>query len=235
MMARSYVSYDEFLKAAQQDAEQQQLAYADARRKRAQDTVSALAHAATWEQTAMRQHYHSQVAQTEDSYRRLFDENAIGERVARLNVEEAMANMGLTNSGLNRTQQTALSAGRARADATASAQKQATLDALLLSIRESLAKSQQSLMERSSDVLTDAEQDVEKNEQTLYNNAVARAKTEFDADVDYVDALLARERSDAEQASKKALADAELQLQREIAGTTEICRRAGAGTAKAAK
>ena len=214
-MARSYVSYDEFLKAAQQEAEQQQLAYAAQRQQRAQDTVSALTAATAREQSVLQQRYRAQSAKTEEGYRSLYDENAIRERVAQLNVEEAMANMGLTDSGLNRTQQTALSATRMRADANTSAAKRAALDELLLSLNESLAKSQQTLLERTADVYTAAGQDVEKNAQTLYGNATARAKTQFDADVDYVSALLSNERSEAEQASKQALAEAQLQLQRE--------------------
>lgn len=214
-MARSYVGYDEFLKTAQQDAEQQQLAYAAARQQRAQDTLAALTSATEQELSSLKQHYRAQAEKTEQDYRSLYDENAIRERIAQLNVEEAMANMGLSDSGLNRTQQTALSATRMRADAQAAAQKQAALDALLLSARESAAKNHQTLLERSADVLTSAGQDVEKNAQTLYNNATSRAKTQFDADVDYVNALLANERSAAEQASKQALSDATLQLQRE--------------------
>ena len=214
-MARSYVSYDEFLKTAQKEAEEQQLAYAAARQQRAQDTVSALTAATAREQGFLQQKYRAQSAQTEDSYRALFDENAIRERVAQLNVEEAMANMGLTDSGLNRTGQTALAATRMRADAETASAKQAALDSLLLSLNESLAKSQQTLLERSADVFTDAGQDIEQNAQSLYNNATARAKTQFEADADFVGALLANERSEAEQASKQALAEANLQLQRE--------------------
>ena len=229
-MARSYVSYDEFLKTAQQEAEEQQRAYAAARQQRAQDTVSALTAATAREQGVLQQKYRADAAKTEEGYRALYDENAIRERVAQLNVEEAMANMGLTDSGLNRTQQTAISATRMRADAQTSAEKQAALDALLLSLHDSLARSQQTLLERSADAYTSAEQDVEKNAQSLFAGATARAKTQFDADVDYVNALLARERSEAEQASKQALAEANLQLQREKqAAELALARQKAAG------
>ena len=225
-MARSYVGYDEFLKTAQEEAEQQQLAYAAARQQRAQDTITALTTATAREIGSLQQRYRTQAERTENDYRSLYDENAIKERVARLNVEEAMTNMGLTDSGLSRTQQTALSATRMRADAQASAEKQAALDALLLSLNESVANSHQTLLERSADVLTGADQDIEKNAQSLYANATARAKTQFDADVDYVNQLLANERSEAEQASKQALADANLQLQREKQeGDQELAQR----------
>ena len=231
-MARSYTTYDEYLKAAQQEAEQQQLAYAAARQQSADDTVAALTSAAARQQGVLQQKYRSQAAQTEEAYRALYDENAINERVARLNVEEAMANMGLTDSGLNRSQQTALGATRMRADAQTSAGKQAALDALLTSLNQALADSQQSLLERTADVRTEAQQDIEKHAQSLYDSATARSKAQFEADVDYVNALLGREKAEIEQATKQKAADAALQLQREklAASLTQTQQRQSSGS-----
>ena len=56
--------------------------------------------------------------QLPSQYQSLFDANAVQELVGRRQVQEAMANMGLTDSGLNRTQQTALSVQRGNADAS---------------------------------------------------------------------------------------------------------------------
>ncbi len=71
------------------------------------------------------------VKSTESGYRDVFDANAVNELVARRNVEEAMANMGLTDSGLNATHQTAISLQRGRADSKATQQKQAAVDAII--------------------------------------------------------------------------------------------------------
>ena len=60
--------------------------------------------------------YKTQMEQLQ--YQSLFDANAVQELVGRRQVQEAMANMGLTDSGLNRTQQTALSVQRGNADAS---------------------------------------------------------------------------------------------------------------------
>lgn len=50
--------------------------------------------------------YQTQIEQLPEAYQKQFDANAVQELVGRRKVEEAMANMGLTDSGLNRTQQT---------------------------------------------------------------------------------------------------------------------------------
>ena len=71
------------------------------------------------------------VKETEASYRGVYDANAVSELVACRNVEEAMANMGLTDSGLNRTQQTAISLQRGRADTQTTQQKQSAIDAIM--------------------------------------------------------------------------------------------------------
>lgn len=68
--------------------------------------------------------YQTQIEQLPEAYQKQFDANAVQELVGRRKVEEAMANMGLTDSGLNRTQQTALSVQRGNADAAARLEQQ---------------------------------------------------------------------------------------------------------------
>ena len=68
--------------------------------------------------------YQAQIEQLPEAYQKQFDANAVQELVGRRKVEEAMANMGLTDSGLNRTQQTALSVQRGNADAAARLEQQ---------------------------------------------------------------------------------------------------------------
>ncbi len=58
-----------------------------------------------------------QIDEAPGVYQSDFDRNAIAEMVNRKKLEESMANMGLTDSGLNRTQQTALSVQKGNADA----------------------------------------------------------------------------------------------------------------------
>lgn len=66
---------------------------------------------------AQMQPYQTQMEELPDPYRELHDANALAEMVGQRQVKEAMANMGLSDSGLNRTQLTALAVQRGNADA----------------------------------------------------------------------------------------------------------------------
>ena len=59
--------------------------------------------------------YQTQIEQLPSQYQKLYDTNAVQELVNRRQVQETMANMGLTDSGLNRTQQTAIAIQRGNA------------------------------------------------------------------------------------------------------------------------
>ena len=88
-------------------------------RKKSDDEVIQQINAASDRATASSTNpYKTQMEQLPSQYQSLFDANAVQELVGRRQVQETMANMGLTDSGLNRTQQTALSVQRGNADAS---------------------------------------------------------------------------------------------------------------------
>ena len=88
-------------------------------RKKSDDEVIQQINAAIDRATASSTNpYKTQMEQLPSQYQSLFDANAVQELVGRRQVQETMANMGLTDSGLNRTQQTALSVQRGNADAS---------------------------------------------------------------------------------------------------------------------
>lgn len=88
-------------------------------RKKSDDEVIQQINAAIDRATASSTNpYKTQMEQLPSQYQSLFDANAVQELVGRRQVQEAMANMGLTDSGLNRTQQTAFSVQRGNADAS---------------------------------------------------------------------------------------------------------------------
>ena len=88
-------------------------------RKKSDDEVIQQINAAIDRATASSTNpYKTQMEQLPSQYQSLFDAKAVQELVGRRQVQEAMANMGLTDSGLNRTQQTALSVQRGNADAS---------------------------------------------------------------------------------------------------------------------
>ena len=63
--------------------------------------------------------YETRMEQLPEEYRKQYDYNAVEELVRQKQVAETMANLGLTDSGLNRTQQTAIAVSRGNADAAA--------------------------------------------------------------------------------------------------------------------
>ena len=64
------------------------------------------------------------ISAANDNYQRQYDANAIQEILDRNAIDERMANMGLANSGLNATQQTAIALARGNRDASTTSDKQ---------------------------------------------------------------------------------------------------------------
>lgn len=74
--------------------------------------------------------YAARVKETETAYDDEYRINAVQKLINERQVAESMANMGLTNSGLNRTQQTAVQLSYANNKAKLDRQKQSAIDAL---------------------------------------------------------------------------------------------------------
>ncbi len=125
------MTYEEYLddllgkasaRTTQYDAERQQRA--DSSIQQVQNMYD------TMDRAAVAQ-YKQSAEETADSYREAYDANAVSELTSRRRAEEAIANSNLANSGLNNTQQTAISLSRSRADAQVTRQKQAAVDAIM--------------------------------------------------------------------------------------------------------
>lgn len=84
--------------------------------------------------------YQKQIDEAPTVYREQYDNNALAEAVNRRKLQESMANLGLTDSGLNRTQQTALSVMKGNADAATRQQQQEYVDGLQSAIDQVYAK-----------------------------------------------------------------------------------------------
>ena len=104
--------------------------------------------------------YTASAKETESSYRQLYDANAVDELVARRDIEETLANMGLTDSGLNRTQQTAISLSRSRADSQVSRQKQEAVNAIMRELDSLRAQYTAQKTAASRDIYAQADADI---------------------------------------------------------------------------
>lgn len=117
--------------------------------------------------------YETQIENLPNEYRKLYDANVVQELVGRRQLQESMANMGLTDSGLNRTQQTALTLQRGNADYdTRMAQQQKTQelqDKIAQLIESGAAQKQQ----QEAQVLYDSNNWANDLQNTSYNNAAS--------------------------------------------------------------
>ena len=80
-----------------------------------------------------------QISALPQHYQSGYESNAIQQKINERQLAERMANMGLTNSGLNRTQQTAINIQRSNADAALTRQKNAAMASLRSQIADVIA------------------------------------------------------------------------------------------------
>ncbi len=172
-------TYDHYLSAAQNSARKQQEDYQKQRKQQLQSTLDSLAAAAKNEQQALQQAHDKQAAAADSRYESLFDRNAIREAVARKTVAERMANLGLTDSGLNRTQQTAIATTRSKADANAENQRQQARNELAAELLKALAQSNSTLAARKAEATGNAEADIQANLSDLMKIATEQANSRY--------------------------------------------------------
>lgn len=98
------MSYSDYLAQARQDALTQQSAYESKRKQQLKKVLSDLEATASKMNDATRKSYDAAVQATRQQTQSLYDRNAIREAVSRKTVAEQMANLGLSDSGLNRSQ-----------------------------------------------------------------------------------------------------------------------------------
>lgn len=124
----------------------------------------------------------------EDSYR----ENAVQKLINEREVAENMANLGLTNSGLNRTQQTAVQLSYANNKASIDRQKQAQVYSFAQSLAAELANIETTRLSSIADVTNQNSQAAMQSAYELRN-----------ADLDYNNSLYKAEIEAAQKAAEK--------------------------------
>lgn len=160
--------YEKYVKSI----EQKQKDYADKRQAQADSQKAAVQAAYRSAQEARDEEQTAQLAATERQYRELFDRNAVEQAVRQKQLQEVLANMGLTDSGLGRSAQTALTLRRAAADADARLGQQHAIDELL---RQGSEQAAQAVSERDkalAQLQSEADKDIADSDR-LWNEAVA--------------------------------------------------------------
>jgi hypothetical protein len=111
------------------------------------------------------------------AYQSAFDANAIQQKINEREVRERMANLGLTDSGLNRTQQTAINIQRANADAALVQQKNAASNSLKQQIADIYASAENQKLEYAAKANADLKSTNESLRQSLFDAAESNAVT----------------------------------------------------------
>lgn len=129
------VVYDDYLNQAK--------SYWDPERKKEEEKIKSVSE---MQKKSVTDIYNKQSDDTEVAYEDNYRENAVQKLINEREVAENMANLGLTDSGLNRTQQTAVQLSYANNKGQIDRQKQAQLDTIATNLAAELSSIEQTLL-----------------------------------------------------------------------------------------
>lgn len=172
-----------------EDAKKKQQDYVDQTTKSVEEYLKKLDQAAEETNKAATSKLQTEIDGAQSKFQPQYDANAVQELISRRQVQETMANMGLTDSGLNRTQQTAIALQRGNADSATRRQQSDYINQLQLAIEEAYANMQQEILQREAAARYQLSQDINNNWTSLYNAAkqneaaeeAARIQAEYEA------------------------------------------------------
>lgn len=209
-MAKTYdVDYDSIQSKINEKTKQQQAEYEAKRKQAAEDYINRYNQAADIASKPVIEGYEQDIAKVPQQYAAGFNANAVQERINAKNVAERMANMGMTDSGLNRTQQTALTLQRGNADARLREQQQNAIDELTRALNEYKAQQSANKLQNAGNIYQQADVDTANNLTSLYNSARDTATNLYGTNVS---ANTAQE----QMAQEAAIAQAERELQERL-------------------
>ena len=119
----------------------------------------------------LEQSYNQQKAQLPQDYQYAYDKNAIQQAINEREVAGRMEQLGLTDSGLNRTQQAAINVQRSNADQAVTQQQNAQLNALSSALAEQLSQNRANQTAGAAQ----ARYDLAARNQDLYNSYMSNA------------------------------------------------------------
>ena len=209
-MAKTYdIDYDSIQSKINEKTKQQQAEYEAKRKQAAEDYINRYNQAADIASKPVIEGYEKDIAKVPQQYAAGFNANAVQERINAKNVAERMANMGMTDSGLNRTQQTALTLQRGNADARLREQQQNAIDELTRALNEYKAQQSANKLQNAGNIYQQADVDTANNLTSLYNSARDTATNLYGTNVS---ANTAQE----QMAQEAAIAQAERELQERL-------------------
>lgn len=172
---------ESFEKEAMAKARQEQARYAEARRRAAAEELKkelgAIDTAAVPRVSSMRE----SIAAVPESYRPAYDLNAIEELINRRQIEETMANLGLTDSGAAGQGHTAAVEQHRRADRQLKQEEEADTQKMIQDLAAYLADTQAKRLTKEAAVNQKADKDIAANQTALYKAALSNAMAQYKA------------------------------------------------------
>lgn len=121
--------------------------------------------------------YDNQIFEEGRAYEDQYRENAVQKAINERQVAESMANLGLTDSGLNRTQQTAVQLSYANNKAGIDRQRQAGIDRLNLSKAQDLSQIRQNWLSDKATINQTYDNAIADTASGLYKKAISASKS----------------------------------------------------------
>lgn len=128
--------------------------------------------------------YTQEISDSEVEYEDAYRENAVQKKVNEYYIAEEMANMGLTNSGLNRTQQTSNQLSYANNKAELDRQRQSMVDGLTREMTQLLADNENSRLSAIQSVEDDYAQLISQHATSTYNSEVEADTARYQAELE---------------------------------------------------
>ena len=152
--------------------------------------------------------YQQQIDQAPVASRALYDANALDEAIGKKKLQESMANMGLTDSGLSGSMQTALALQKTRSDAGVRRQEREYVQSLETAIADVWAQTEAANAQLAANRRQTTNDSYNQALSELYNSTATAGATAYAADVE-------ANTKATEQANELAINQAELQIDRE--------------------
>ncbi len=178
-------SYDDYYKANLANGQKRLDEENAAAKKRDEELMRQIGAAIDQSAGEQENTYQQSIDEAPSRFQSAYDANTIGELIGRRQLQESMANLGLTDSGLSRTQGTALTVARQNADASTRADQTEYVNKLKSAIDTVRANAAAQKAEKQIALDTERDSWYRQAIAQMQNNAQSAAAKAWEADQTY--------------------------------------------------
>ena len=148
--------------------------------------------------------YNQQIRNTESSYEDLYRENAVQKFINEKEIAENMANLGLTDSGLNRTQQTAAQLSYANSKNKIDVNRRKAVDSLTLALANAISSIDTEKAQAAEKIRSSYESSWQSAAQSTYAKELEEETAQKKAEYDYNLKIYEKQQKALEKAQEEA-------------------------------